>query len=127
VVVHLKTFVQILMAVLALGVSSPEPACAAGTSEPGKTCCCTGAPVCNCHPDKPCKQSCALVQVHAFDKQIPNKTAFTPSYLGVLLFSIAPAKIKYPVLAPLAPQRNVNASPPFGGSPPQAMLRLWLI
>jgi hypothetical protein len=127
VVVHLKTFVQILMAVLALGIYSPEPACAAGTSEPGKMCCCTGDLVCKCHPDKPCKQTCALVQVHTFDKQIPNKTAFTPTYLGTLLCSIAPTKVKYPVLAPLARQRSVNASPPFGGSPPQAMLRLWLI
>ncbi len=123
---HLKTFVLILMAVLALGVYSPQPACAAGTSEAGKTCCCTGSPVCKCHPDEPCKQSCTLVQVHTLDKQIPNKTAFTPSG-GILLYSIASTKIKYSVLVPVAYQRNLNASPPFGGRPPQAMLRLWLI
>jgi len=125
--VHLKTFVQLLMALLALGISSPQPACAAGTSEVGKTCCCSDSPVCKCHPDQPCKQSCTLVQAHAFDRQIPNKTVLAASYGDVLLYLIAPTKINYPVLAPIARQRNLNLSPPFGGNPPQAMLRLWLI
>jgi hypothetical protein len=127
VVVRLKTFVQILMAVLALGISSPQPACAAGTSEAGKTCCCTDVPVCKCHPDKPCEQSCTLAQTHAVDKQIATRTTLASSPCGNALFSIATAEIKYPVFAPAALQRNLNASPPFGGSPPQAMLRLWLI
>jgi hypothetical protein len=49
------------------------------------------------------------------------------SHGGTLLFSIAPTKIKYLVLVPVLHQRDLNASPPFGGAPPQAMLRLWLI
>ncbi len=124
---HFKTFVQVLMAVLALGISIPEPACAAGTAQPGKTCCCSGSPTCKCHPGQPCKQSCTLVQVHALDKQLPGKPALAASYSDVLLYWIAPTTIKYLVLVPVARERNVNVSPPFGGSPPQAMLRLWLI
>jgi hypothetical protein len=124
----MKTFIQILMAVLALGVSSPQPVCAAGASEAGKVCCCTGSPVCKCHPDKPCKQSCTLVKVQAFDKQISARLALMPGSEATLLFFWAvPTKIKYPVVAPIVSRRDTNASPPFGGAPPQAMLRLWLI
>ena len=122
----LKTFIQILMAVLALGVSSPQPVCAAGTSEVGKTCCCTGSPVCKCQPDKPCKQSCTLVKVQAFDKQMPARLTFG-SEANLLVFLSAPTTIKHPVAAPIISRRDANASPPFGGAPPQAMLRLWLI
>ena len=128
VAVHFKTFVQVLMAVLALGVVNPQPACAAGTVEVGKTCCCTGSPVCKCHPDKPCKQSCTLAQVRIFDKQLPGRMVVASSPHGAtLLFSTALTKIKYLVLVPVAHQRDLNASPPFGGSPPQARLCLWLI
>jgi len=46
---------------------------------------------------------------------------------GTLLFSIALTGIKYLVLVPTAHIRDWNASPPFGTSPPQAVLCLWLI
>jgi hypothetical protein len=128
VVARFKTFVQILMAVLALGICNPQAACAAGTSEAGKTCCCTESPTGKCQPDKPCKQSCTLIQVQAFDKQVPARMALAPLPQGdAFLFSIAPTKVKYLVLVPVAHRRELNASPPFGGSPPQAMLCLWLI
>src|SRR5579871_3302457 len=126
-IVHFKTFIQVLMATLMLGVYCPQPACAAGTSEPGKTCCCTGSSVCDCHPDKPCKQSCTLVQVHTLDKQLPSKPTPTTCSGSVLLCLIAPTKISYPAHSSIVRQRHVNVSPPFGGSPPQAMLRLWLL
>ena len=127
--VRFKTFGQILMIVLALGIGNPQPACAAGTTEAGKTCCCTGGPICKCHPDKPCKQSCTfVVQVQAFDKQMPARMALVPSPHGAtLLFSIAPTQVRYFALVSVAHRREWNASPPFGGTPPQAMLCLWLI
>jgi hypothetical protein len=125
---HFKTFVAILMAVLALGIWTPQPACAVGTSDVGKTCCCTESPIRKCQPDKPCNQSCTLAQVQTFDKQLPARTALgTSLYGGSLLFSIAPIKIKYLVFVPIAHQRDLNTSPPFGGAPPQAVLCLWLI
>jgi hypothetical protein len=127
VVAPVKTFLQILMAVLALGVSNPQPPCAVGASEDGDRCCCPGSPVCKCHPDKPCEQSYNLAQAHAFDKQMPPRTTLAALSARVLLFSNPFATIKYPVFVPLARQRDLNASPPFGGVQPQAMLRLWLI
>lgn len=91
----MKAFVQILMAVLALGTYAPQPVCASGTSEAGKICCCTGSPVCKCHSDKPCKQSCALVKAQAFDKQIPARIVRTASpQSNALLYSISPTKVK---------------------------------
>ena len=123
-----KTFIQILMTVLALGAFSPESACAAGASETGQTCCCTGSPICTSHSDQPCKQSCPLIRVQAFDKQVPARTALASSPRGnTLLFSIAPTKIKYFVPIPIAHRWELNALPSFSGSPPQAMLCLWLI
>ena len=126
VTVRFKTLVQVLMAVLALGIFDPHPACAAGTAEEGKSCCCTGTPVCQCHPDEPCKQLCALAQVQLFDKQLPARLTASPLG-GTFLFSIPATKIKYLSFIRVARQRELNAPPPFGGSPPQARLCLWLI
>jgi len=126
--VRFKTFTQILMAVLALGMSSPQPVCAAGTSEVEKNCCCSGGPVCKCHPGTPTKQSCVSTPVQVFDKQLPGRIASVSSLHGnSLLFSIAPTEFKYLVLVSATRHRDLDASPPFGSSPPQAMLCLWLI
>lgn len=128
VVVRVKTFIQILMAVLSLGVSSPLPVCAAGMPETGMPCCCAVSSSCKCHSDEPCKTSCEVSQAQAFDKQLPARTAFKPFHNGCgLLFSIAPVTIKYLVPAPVVSRRDSDASPPFCGGPPQAILRLWLI
>jgi hypothetical protein len=125
---RLKTFMQILMAVLTLGIGVPQSACVAGTTEAGMTCCCMESPISKCNPDKPCKQSCTLAQVQVFDKQLPTRMAFAPSAHGNFLLSpIAPTKIKYLALISVVHQRDLNASPPFSGSPPQARLCLWLI
>jgi hypothetical protein len=127
VVVRFKTLVKILMAVLALGIGVPQPGCVAGISEAGKACCCTESPICKCHPDKLCNQSCTQNQVQTFDKQLPARGARASLHGDILLFSIAPTKVKYLVLVPAVHQRDLDASPPFGGSPPQARLCLWLI
>ena len=123
----MRTFVQILMAVLALGVYAPQPVCASGSSEPGKICCCTGTPVCHCHPGTPCKKSCALVKVQALDKQVSNRVTFATSPGFTLLFAITRTRLIYPVLAPVFRPRESDASPPFGGSPPQSVMCLWRI
>jgi hypothetical protein len=129
VVVRLKACLQVLLAVLSLGIINPQPACAAGTSEPGMTCCCTGSPICQCHPNRPCKQSCALSQVQApLDKQLPTKAITAASATGLIApLSIALTKVSYPSFAPLVRRQDLNASPPFGGHSSQAVLRLWLI
>ena len=125
--VRFKTFVQILMAVLALGMGYPQSACAAGTPEVGKACCCTDN-LSKCHSEKPCKPFCAHVQVQAIDKQLPARMALASSPHGnTLLFSITPTRVKHLVLVSVPHRGALNVSPPFGGSPPQARLCLWLI
>jgi len=127
VVARLKTFAHILMAVLALGISPSQPVCAAAMPASGGACCCTECPNCKLHHDQPCNQSCAVTQVQTFDKQLPARMALAPCGGSYFLFPVAPTKIKYLVLASVVHRRDLNISPPFGGSPPQAMLRLWLI
>jgi hypothetical protein len=127
VAVRFKVFSAILMAVLALGLGNPLTVGATGMSEAGKICCCTGNPICSCPPGQPCKPSCTLAQVQTSDKQIPARTALASLRGHVLLFSLAPAKIKDLFVFTVVHRRDLNASPPYGGAPPQAMLRLWLI
>jgi len=125
--VSFRTFVQILMAVLALGVWMPQSACAAGTTEEGKTCCCTQSPTCECPPAQPCKESCVLAQVQIFDKQLSGRNATAPTAPGYLHSAIASIKVGHSALVPLSRERETNASLLFGGNPPQARLCLWLI
>jgi hypothetical protein len=76
----------------------------------------------------PCRPSCKLAQVQAFDQQLPARTLTGASVVGAhLLGLIAPGKINYPAFVSVVRRRDLNVSPPFGGSPPQAVLRLWLI
>jgi hypothetical protein len=129
VVLRFKSFVQILLAVLALGTIDSSVACASGTSEKGKVCCCTHSASCKCHSGTPCKKSCTLAHAQApFDKQLSSKTALVTSPHGfIFLFAVTLAKVSYPVFVPVIHQRERDASPPFGGHPAQAVLRLWLI
>jgi hypothetical protein len=129
VVLRFKSFVQILLAVLALGMADPSVACAAGSSETGKVCCCTHSPVCKCHAETPCKKSCTLAHAQApFDKQLSSKTALVTAPHGfTFLFAITFVKVNYPAFVPVIHQRELDASPPFGANPTQAVLRLWLI
>ncbi len=128
VVVRFKLFVQILMAVLALGICAPQSACAAGASTVKMTCCCTENSTCACQSDKPCKESCSLAPVHVFDKQMTARVGVTSSrHSNTFLYSIALINARNLALNPVVSQQESNPSPPFGGSPPQAMLRLWLL
>jgi hypothetical protein len=66
--------------------------------------------------------------VQTFDKQLPGRMLTGVSISGAnLLFLIAGVKISYPSVVSVVRPRDVNVSPPFGGSPPQAVLHLWLI
>jgi hypothetical protein len=128
VVLHFKSFVQILLTVLVLGMANPSIACAAGTSVTGQACCCTHSPVCKCHAGTPCKKSCTLAQAQApVDKQLPRAALLATPHQFVFLFAIAWANVSYPTFVPVIHQRERDASPPFGGHPAQAVLRLWLI
>jgi hypothetical protein len=123
-----RILVQILMVVLTLGIWTPSPACAAAVSEEVKSCCCTQSPACECPVSKPCAESCTLAKGPISDKQLPGRNATAPTARGQsFLFAIAPIKISYPVLVSAFRQRDTNASPPLGGSPPQARFCLWLI
>jgi hypothetical protein len=114
------------MAVLVL--VTPQAACLAGTAQVEKTCCCTQSKICPCLPDKPCEQACALTQVQSLDKQVAGRSAgVTAVHACHLLFVIAFTREFHPVLTPAFRWREMNASPPFGGKPPQAGLCLWLI
>src|SRR5277367_882283 len=117
------------MAVLAMGLIDPQATCFAGTAEQGKTCCCAESPACKCPSDMPCSQSCPLVKQQApLDKQVSARTTSIAASHGlVALFFLAVSKVSYPAFAPVVQKREQNASPPFGGSPPQAILRVWLI
>ena len=117
------------MAVLALGLIDPQAICFAGAAEPGKTCCSAESSACQCPSDLQCGQSCPLVKQQApLDKQVPTRTTSVASAHGlVALFFLAVSKVSYPAFAPAIQKRELDTSPPFGGSPPQAILRVWLI
>jgi hypothetical protein len=124
----MKMLVQIVMTVLAVGMSVPTPASLAATPEPVKTCCSAESASCPCPTSQPCSTSCTLHQAQDFDKQIPARTARAYAPIGdTLLYALAPTPVKILALVPVAHQREWNASPPFGGSPPQALLCLWRI
>jgi len=129
VALRFKTFVQILMAVLALGISLPQPACAVGKSEPGKACCCCADDqACASHSGTPCPNACALTTAQPLDKQAPGRMASVPSPgMGLLLFSIVPNRVNYFSPLPHASSWGVNASRFLASSPPQAALCLWRI
>jgi len=48
VVVSLKIFLQVLLGILVLGLGAPQTVCAAGTSDAGKTSCCSEVSPCPC-------------------------------------------------------------------------------
>jgi hypothetical protein len=124
----LKTLLQIAMAILALGVYSPDSACASDSGTPVLGCCCGTDGACDCPVHTPDKSGCTVARSAALDKQLSARTVSTTSLRNAAcLFSIAPASIKYLAFVPQVPRRDVNVSPPFGGSTPQALLRLWLI
>ena len=126
--VRVKTFINILMVVLALLTGMPQAACIGGTPDAVRNCCCTGEPVCKCQPEKPCLPACARAQDQASDMQAPARAArgLFASDHG-LLFPIAPTKIRYFVLNPAVRRPDSNAAPPGSGAPPQALLCLWRV
>jgi hypothetical protein len=123
-----KTFVQILMAVLSLGVSVPMPVCAADVSEHGQSCCEGKAPACAGHCGQPCQESCLSKIVQPLDKQVSVRTAaLVVVSNGVCLFSAVPVVVKKVVCCSPALRWGVNASQFLASSPPQAALCLWRI
>jgi hypothetical protein len=128
VVVHARTFIQILMAVLVFGLGVPQPVCAAVMPDACKCCCCLDGQMGKCQSEKACKQSCARVQTQTVDQQAPVRPLRAPDAASLaLLFSIAPTEINYFALNPSVRRWDSNAAPPFSGCPPQAMLCLWRV
>jgi len=124
-VIHLRTFLQVLMAVLSLSVGLPQSACVTAALE--KSCCKPGA-VCQCHTDDQGQPACSLAPTPISDKQLPTRTVpVVATHAPSFLFAIAPAPLKFHASLSLSRQRNLNVLPPWGGHPPQALLRLWLI
>jgi hypothetical protein len=128
VVRHCNNFVAILIAVLTLGVGTPQTLCAAAVPSPAACCCCSESCGASCQPEKPCPSSCKAAQVQTFDQQLPGRALTGASIPGAhLLFLLTGVKVTYPAFVSVVRPRDVNVSPPFGGRPPQAVLRLWLI
>lgn len=126
-VMHLKRLIQILMMVLAVGLNGPVPVCASPIYGEDKAACCC-QPDGTCTQGMPCKSSCEAAQIQIFEKQSPTPAAQVPSVqLTVQPCTFAPATNNFSASVAALHRGDVNASPPFGGSPPQAILRLWLI
>jgi hypothetical protein len=124
VVARLRTFLQVLMAVMALGIYDPSMPCAAAAPMDGMSCCCVASPDCKCPSDSPCQQSCTSSQTSTIDKQLPTR----PVSLGAtVLTSILWSRIEYPAFVPAFARRDIYASPLLSGGPPQARLCLWLV
>lgn len=126
---RLRSFIAVLMAILALGFGTPVPSCAATHLTPTSSCscCCCSEFSAKYAPKVPCKQSCSLVYVQGADKQLPARPATEPTAKSQL-FAFAPVEITYPTVLSVLRIRSINFSPPFGSSsPPQAVLRLWQI
>ncbi|MCE0523817.1 MAG: hypothetical protein LV480_12995 [Methylacidiphilales bacterium] len=123
-----KIFGLIVMILSAVGLSFPETVCASDPSPAAKSGCCSGGMVCKCHPDKAGSTSCKVTRLPSGDKSIPARSALAPSSrVDVPLFTMASISRGDWVSQPLFHGLKLNASPPFGGSPPQAVLRLWRI
>jgi hypothetical protein len=123
-----KIFVQVAMILLALDLPSPGAVCATGLSQVAKSSCCNCGMVCKCHHDKSGSNSCNVARAPSSDKSIPARSALAPSpRVDASLFTMVPARAREWVFLSAFHRPGLNASPPFGGSPPQAMLCLWLI
>jgi hypothetical protein len=125
-----KTFLQILLAVLISGLYFPQTTCAvAASASAGMTCCCTPAPaaICHCHPDRPCPPSCAATQTQASDKQIATGARLTLHSHDRALFAIAATTLKNFVPGLTLDRKSLDTGPPFRGRPPQARLCVWLV
>jgi len=123
-----KIFVQIMMILLALDLSSPEATCFSNLSQVTQSGCCGGGMVCKCHHDQVGSHSCNVTQTPASDKSIPARTAYAHSpQVGVPLLTVASARERDLVSQVAFALCGPNASPPFSGRSPQVILRLWLI
>jgi hypothetical protein len=125
---RMKALVQIGMIVLTMGLSMP-PSLGSDSSGPTmKSCCCSGDAVCACPHEKPCADLCRVGELPAHGRDVVTGSALTASpRLSVALFTLAPVQHATLAALPKSRQWEVNVSPPFGGSPPQAILRLWLV
>jgi hypothetical protein len=124
VVGHFKSCIAVLMSVLAIGIWTPLPACAA--IDQASPSCCSPEGQCHSQPNALCGQSCVLTHVPSSDLQAPSRMA-VGSAAPYLPLTIAPVEIEFPAFVSVVRTREANTSPPFGGGPPQAVLRLWLI
>jgi hypothetical protein len=128
VITRWQTFVQVLMALLALGVLDPVPgACAALNPDSGKASCCASTACCACHDKTPCRSACSGAPVHNFDKQVAARLTTAKTTAGsVALFSLPATEAVFATTGRVA-RRSELKPPPPGGSPPQARLCLWLV
>jgi len=123
-----KIFVQIVMILAVLGLTSPDAACAVGSSPAAKSGCCGGGMTCKCPHDKTGNTSCKIAQLPSSDKSIPAKSVSARVARTIAaLYAIVPVHARDSVCLLVFSRPRVNDSPPFGGSSPQAVLRLWRI
>jgi hypothetical protein len=118
----MRAFALVLMLTMTVSFIAPLPAATKTVGD--QPCCCAAA--CHCPISNPCSPACREAQAPSSDKQSPVRPAGVPA---VRLFVVSDAfPTTLPFLLPAGFDRcELNASPPLGGNPQQAVLRLWRI
>src|SRR6202795_5222859 len=126
---RVKTLVQTGMLLLTLGFSLPSSICSAAPAPEMKSSCCADSASCHCLPATPCTDLCKINPTHRDTRDLvaAARCAAALPRVEIAWFTLAPVRDLDRVPAAVLHRRELNASPPFGGSPPQAYLRLWLI
>jgi len=123
---HLRIAIHLLLVVVMLVPADAQPVCARTMAAPvAKASCCTSD--CHCPVDTACQSGRASVTTVP-DKGMPDRTPLSPSpRIDVSLFALAPSHLADSALSSAFSYAETNDSPLYGGSPPQAVLRLWRV
>jgi hypothetical protein len=122
----LRAFAPVLMLMIAVSFGAPSSFAATAKADCDQACCCVAA--CHCPMSGPCSPTCREAQAPLPDKQSPVRPAQAPAVRLFVVAEAFPAETAPCFLLPAIFDRcELNASPPLGGNPQQAVLRLWRI
>jgi len=114
------------MLVIAVSFGAPSFPVALAEADCSRECCCAGA--CHCPMSQPCGPSCGQAPAPLTDRETPVRPAEAPTVHFFAVTDAFSAAVAQHFLSPAAFDRcDLNASPPLGGNPQQALLRLWRI
>lgn len=124
---RVKTFLQILMIVMVLGINLPVNAGVPSSALIAKVCCCTGETGCLCPTEIPCSHDCQFTQASSASQQVVVASTTVPLLrIDLVLYSLVSGETTA-TDSFSASHIHENASPPLNGCQHQAILRLWLI